>query len=114
MITNYSVNKSNPSFGTFFFLGNSDKILKKYGPKTIKKFEKLNAQENKYLRSIEIDHDGGAFIANYYGHWVRQKIFQTPIMFLKSVMKKADTEGIKEEIKKLEIANQKLKEFKNY
>lgn len=29
MITNYSVNKSNPSFGTFFFLGNSDKVFQK-------------------------------------------------------------------------------------
>lgn len=109
MITNnYPINNATPSFGAFLFLGNSDKVLRTYGPKTMKKFEKLNNLEKRNFRSIEIDHDGGGFIANYNGQWIRQKFYQSPIRFFKKIIEDANFSAEKREMAELVEAIKKL------
>lgn len=109
MITNnYPINNTPPSFGAFLFLGNSDKVLKNYGPKTMRKFEKINNLEKRNLRSIEISNDGGGFIANYNGQWIKQKFYQSPIRFFKKIIDEANLFEEKSEMTELAEAIKKL------
>lgn len=115
MLTNYSVNASQPSFGKYEFINNSRDILRKKitTNKDLAKLKELCKAEQEDFRAnrtIIIGrtlrngcYSGNRLAANVGdGRWRSQGFFQSALSFLKEMTHKADKFQIKQN-KKLEI-----------